>query len=213
LEHEDDLEEDDLEEEDEIVEPFDDLLSDIGECHPNLRRSRWGNVVAKLPQDLYQTPRSAVSLLDEALAGFKGKVIYEPFNGGGAISSYLEERGFTVVKRDLYTMEDKDDYLTSIDPVYDILISNPPFCIKHEVFEKAFKSGNPFILLLPIQFLTAKRSYDNIKLCEIDIIIFNPNVKFLHDGQHIQVGESAWMLFNIGSGGGHFSVVRLPEFN
>ena len=92
LEDEDDsVNEDDLVDED-YEDQLDDLRSDIGEMgvnlenDPNFRRSRWGNVVAKNPQDLYETLESAISLLNDTMA--KGKVIYEPFNGGGDITSH-----------------------------------------------------------------------------------------------------------------------------
>jgi hypothetical protein len=97
--------------------------------------------------------------------------IYEPCCGNGAIVRYLEKKGFTVIARDLYTTEVKRDYLVDEDPEYDVLLTNPPFCIKHQFFEKAMLSGKPFIMLLPIGFFTPKCSYDNIKKCAIDMII------------------------------------------
>ena len=38
---------------------------------------------------------------------------------------FLEQRGFSVIARDLYTTDVKQDYLTEEDPEYDVIITNP----------------------------------------------------------------------------------------
>ena len=175
----------------------------------NFNRSRYGNATASLPQDLFETPENALILLDSTLKLMKGKVIFEPCCGNGAIVKYLEASGFAVIGRDLYATEEKHDYLLADDPEYDVLITNPPFCLKHQFFEKAMHSGKPFIMLLPLQFLTPKCSYDNIKKCEIDIMVMNPSPTFLNGDVERSVGDCGWFFVNTGSGGGHFSVERL----
>ena len=175
-----------------------------------LSRHRYGGVTKVQPQDLFESPDNAIMLLDPILDTLKGKVIYEPCCGNGAIVKYLEKKGFTVIARDLYTTEVKHDYLAEEDPEYDVLITNPPFCIKHQFFEKAMMSGKPFIILLPLQFLVPKCSYDNIKKCAIDLIIMNPSPKFLNENADRQVGECAWMIVNL-TEGGRFTVERLPD--
>jgi hypothetical protein len=186
------------------------LREPVEEIPPHLRRSRFTNATKALPQDLFETPDNALMLLDPILETLKGKVIYEPCCGNGAIVRYLEKKGFTVIARDLYTTEVKQDYLVDEDPDYDVLITNPPFCLKHEFFEKAMLSGKPFILLLPLQFLTPKCSYDNIKKCPIDIIIMNPSPVFLNENADRQVGDCGWFIVNL-TEGGRFSVERLPD--
>jgi hypothetical protein len=182
----------------------------VEEMPPQSSRYRYGGVTKVQPQDLYESPDNAIMLLDPILETLKGKVIYEPCCGNGAIVKYLEKKGFTVIARDMYTTEVKHDYLVEKDPEYDVLITNPPFCIKHQFFEKAMLSGKPFILLLPLQFLTPKCSYDNIKKCAIDMIIMNPSPKFLNENADRQVAECAWFIVNL-TEGGRFSVERLPD--
>jgi hypothetical protein len=92
---------------------------------PQFRRSRYGNATKALPQDLYESPENSLLLLDPILSTLKGKIIYEPCCGNGAIVKFLETRGFTVIARDLYTTEVKHDYLTEEDPEYDVMITNP----------------------------------------------------------------------------------------
>ncbi len=180
------------------------------EVPPQIRRPRYSGATKAQQQDLFETQDSAIMLLDPILETLKGKVIYEPCCGNGAIVKYLEKKGFTVIARDLYTTEEKHDYLVEEDPEYDVLITNPPFCIKHEFFEKAMLSGKPFILLLPLQFLIPKCSYNNIKNCAIDMIIMNPSPKFLNENADRQVGECAWFIVNL-TEGGRFTVERLSD--
>jgi hypothetical protein len=196
-------------------EPFDEeLLSNLNltEIAPKFTRSRYGNATASVPQDLFETPLNALMLLEGALKTMKGKVIFEPCCGNGRIVKFLLERGFTVIGRDLYSTEVKHDYLIEDDPVYDVLLTNPPFALKHQFFEKAMNSGKPFIMLLPLQFLTPKCSFENIKRCKIDIMIMNPSPVFLNGDVERQVGDCGWMFVNMGnSTGGHFTVERLPD--
>ena len=103
------------------------LEEPVEEIAPQFRRSRYGNATKSLPQDLFETQENALVLLDPILSTLEGKVIYEPCCGNGAIVRFLEKRGFTVISRDLYTTDLKQDYLVEEDPAYDVLITNPPF--------------------------------------------------------------------------------------
>ena len=121
------LSDDEVEKTDEIDELVDQLgsLEVTSGVNPRFDRSRFGNTTTSLPQDLFETPYNVLVHLDEYLVSVPGKIIYEPCCGNGAITKFLESRGFTVVARDLYTTEEKHDYLASEDPEYDILITNP----------------------------------------------------------------------------------------
>lgn len=127
---------DDTDELDEPEEPTDDedditedgrrkLKRDVMDVAPQIRRARYANATRTLPQDLFETPENALLLLLPILATIIGKVIYEPCCGNSAITRFLESRGFTVISRDLFTTEEKHDYLTEEDPEYDVLITNP----------------------------------------------------------------------------------------
>ena len=71
-------------------------------------------------------------------------------------------------------------------------------------------SGKPFIMLFPLQILTAKCSYDNMNKCTIDVIVMNPSPTFLNDDADRKVGDCAWFIVNL-TKGGRFSVERLPN--
>ena len=80
----------------------------------------------------------------------KDKVIYDPCCGTGVIGKFLRELGYTnIIEQDLYTTDDKTDYLLSNRQNYDLMIANIPFCSKLAFFKKAFKAGN---LIHPLFF-------------------------------------------------------------
>ena len=110
--------------------------------------SRWGPVSRNLPQDLYITNNKTLSLLDDFLLKDRpnGTVFYDPCCGTGVIGNHIRafNHSFKVIERDLYTTDEKVDYLRSTDPEYDVLVANFPFCIKLACFNKAIKSGKLF---------------------------------------------------------------------
>ena len=107
-------------------------IAALGRINPIFLRSRFQNSTSTLPQDLFETPRNALELLDKHLEFLQGKTIFEPCCGGGAITDYLEVKGFKVISRDLYSTEEKHDYLKTEDPEYDILITNP---VRDSIYE------------------------------------------------------------------------------
>ena len=85
--------------------------------------------------------------------------MFEPACGCGNITRIIREQlNIDVVEPDLFTREDKIDYLHSEDPLYCFLITNPPFVSKFEFLKKAFESGKPFAMLSPFQCFYSKRS-------------------------------------------------------
>lgn len=96
-----------------------------------------------MKQDLYETPVSCIApvltLLESKIPNFKNMVFFEPYYGRGAISTALMDAGVEkIINRDLYTLQEKQDYLSTDDPPYDILITNPNWSGKYEFLEKVF---------------------------------------------------------------------------
>ena len=103
-----------------------------------------------LPQDLFitqdETLMHLTSFLKENYS--KDKVIYDPCCGTNAIGNFLRQLGYTnIIEQDLYTTDDKTDYLKKNGTIYDLMITNIPFCSKFDFFNKAFKAGKRFLLL------------------------------------------------------------------
>ena len=83
------------------------------------RKETWEQIKDYLPQD---------------------KVIWESFYGNGKSGEYLQELGFEVIHRDV-------DFFTH--DLGDIIVSNPPYTIKKEVFTRLKQLGKPFVMLVP----------------------------------------------------------------
>ena len=98
-------------------------------------------------QDIYHTPAILVDILRPYLERNlpQDKIILCPFDTER--SEYvrrLEEWGYTVKHGSLETGQDFFDYDYGY---FDIVISNPPFSRKKEIYQKLFSENKPFMLL------------------------------------------------------------------
>src|SRR3990167_3365407 len=117
-------------------------------------------MVKILPQkiksvDNFQTPIMALKPLLPYLK--KEWTIWECAEGNGNLTKELYGLGFSRFGSDLIT---GTDFLNenTIVPVYDCIITNPPFKYKQQFLERCYELGKPFALLLPLTtFETAKR--------------------------------------------------------
>jgi hypothetical protein len=99
------------------------------------------------------------------------KKIWCPFFCDGSQKQYFKEMGFDIIH------EDKDffNYL----PNYDIIIDNPPFSIKKQIFLKLKELDKPFIIICPSVMLSYKYFQEYFK-DHIQIIIPTSRSKFTH---------------------------------
>ena len=74
----------------------------------------------------------------------KDKIIWEAFYGNGQSGKYLRELGFKVIHK-------KIDFFKSNEG--DIIVSNPPFSKKREVFARLRSLNKPFVMLVPTTVL------------------------------------------------------------
>lgn len=57
---------------------------------------------------------------------------------------------------------------------YDILITNPPFSIKEQVFEKCLQNGKDFILVLPETFIFSVGFYNLLEKYKFNYKLYSP---------------------------------------
>ena len=93
----------------------------------------------------------------------KGTKIYEPFYGNGRSGEYIRSQGWDVIH------ENEDCYLNYEKYEFDLVLSNPPYSSKKQVFNWLFKMDKPFVVLVPIATLTT--SYLRDKLEQIKILV------------------------------------------
>ena len=94
-----------------------------------------------IKHDDYMTPKSAwkniIHLLD------KTKTYWEGFYGDGKSGNFLTELGLTTIHEEI------DFFNDETLPIYDILISNPPFSQCKTILNRLYELDKPFILILP----------------------------------------------------------------
>ncbi len=122
------------------------------------------------------TYRYAVEPLLEFLEPFRDKIIWCPFDTEESeFVKVFKENGYEVV----YSHIDYgQDFYTYEPEKWDLLISNPPFTNKTQIFERVISFNKPFALLMNITYLNdavAAKTFKNIKL---QILSFDKRMEF-----------------------------------
>ena len=118
--------------------------------------------------DDYMTPKYAWENIKQFIP--KDKVIWEAFSGNGNSSKFLTELGFDVIC--------KEEDFFEVD-YGDIIVTNPPFSKKKEVFTRLKELGKPFIIICPCSMITAQYFRNLFKDERIQIIIPRKRIHFM----------------------------------
>jgi len=122
--------------------------------------------------DDYVTPNTAWDAIIPYIP--RDKKIWECFYCNGKSGSYLTSLGL-----DCY--HEPIDFFTN--NIGDILISNPPFSKKKEVFTRLKELDKPFIMICPSSMINTKYFRELFKETEIQIIIPRKRIQFIKDGK------------------------------
>lgn len=122
-----------------------------------------------IDHDDYMTPYYAWDNIQHLIP--KDKIIWESFYGNGESGSHLQKLGFTVIHEQIDFFEnDKGD----------IIVSNPPFSKKREVFTRLRELNKPFIMICPSSMINTQ--YIRKLFCNSDdplqIIIPRKRIQF-----------------------------------
>ncbi len=117
--------------------------------------------------DDYMTPKSAWENIQHIIP--KDKVIWECFYGDGQSGIFLEELGFDVIHKDIDFFENNEG---------DILVSNPPFSMKKNIFTRLLELDKPFIMLCSQQVLFTQYFRNIFKDKTLQIIIPKKRINF-----------------------------------
>jgi len=101
--------------------------------------------------DDYMTPKSAWQAIYKYIP--YDKVIWEPFYGDGSSGEHLS---FLMNEKDMRPVIHKKDIDFYEHNCGEILISNPPYSSKKQVFTRLKKIGKPFIMICPSSMLNTK---------------------------------------------------------
>ena len=126
------------------------------------------NTQSFIEYDDYMTPLYAWEWIKQYIPN--DKVIWEAFYGDGSSGDYLQELGFNVIHEPIVFFEnDKGD----------IIITNPPFSKKKEVFTRLKELDKPFIMICPSSMLITKYIKQLFKDETLQIIIPNKRINFI----------------------------------
>lgn len=120
------------------------------------------------------TPRHAVLPIIKYLPS--GAVIWCPFDTDNSeFVLALKEHGFKVVHSHILTGKDFFDY----EPEHwDIIVSNPPFGNKKEIFERCLSFRKPFALLMSNMWLNDAAPCRLFKDRELQLLLFDRRVQY-----------------------------------
>ena len=88
--------------------------------------------------DDYYSPRSVWEDVIDYIP--KDKIIWEPFYGNGSAGQFLRDL-------DVHVIHEQIDFFDN--NLGAVLVSNPPFSIKKQVFKRLKLLGKPFMMLVP----------------------------------------------------------------
>ena len=148
--------------------------------------------------DLAETHPSTTETLLPVLEPFKGRNILDPCAGKNMMANVLRSHGHTMISRDLFTFEERHDFLT--DPLPEdigFIVAHPPFTMKRAFLERCFALKLPFALLVPLLSVATEPIGELLHNngCEIRILI-GPQ-QFYHENELKPGGYCAWIIGNI----------------
>ena len=138
--------------------------------------------------DDYMTPKSAWEAIKAYIP--KDKVLWEAFYGDGKSGAHLRELGFT-------TIHEKIDFFSNNKG--EVIVSNPPFTMKKEVFQRLVVLDKPFIMIMPSSTLNTQYTRELFQgnTNRLQIIIPRKRINFnkIVEGKEVPSGHCNFDCF------------------
>ncbi len=122
------------------------------------------------------TPRYGVEPLLEFLPKFKDKIIWLPFDDENSeFVKVLSENKYKIVNshikygQDFYQYEPEE---------WDVIVSNPPFTNKREIFKRAIDFNKPFCLLMSLTWLNDSAPKKLFRDESLQLLLFEERMQF-----------------------------------
>lgn len=128
--------------------------------------------------DEFYTPSYAIIPLLKYLKQFK--IIWCPFDTKESLfKKELEKEGHSVITSHIFNGEDFFRY----EPEnYDCIVSNPPYSLKGEVFERLFNLKKPFAMLVGVVgIFESQKRFNLFKNNDFEIMYFNKRISYFRD--------------------------------
>lgn len=151
--------------------------------------------LSKGNNDECYTPRYGVEPLLEFMQPYKEKIIWCPFDDETSeFVKVFKEKGFYVVYSHIKYGQDFYNYEPES---WDVMISNPPFTNKAQIFRRALSFNKPFALLMTITWLNDPTPANVFQDKELQILSFNERIKFINQPQGNKISFlSAYFCYN-----------------
>ena len=136
------------------------------------------DIVAGSGNDEFYTPRYAVLPILKYLK--KNSKVWCPFDTEDSnFVKILKEQGHRVKHGSLL---DGLDFFEQAVPDADYIISNPPYSIKKEVFERLFEIGKPFAMLVGVVGLFESQArFEMFRDNHFEIMYMNRRISYFKD--------------------------------
>ena len=139
--------------------------------------------VAGSGNDEFYTPRYAIEPLIKYIKPFS--TVWCPFDTQESnFVKVLKDNNFNVIYSHISDIEYVGDFfdICSEPSQYDYIISNPPYSLKAEVFERLFELGKPFAMLVGVVGLfESKKRFEMFKNNKFEIMYFNKRIAYFKD--------------------------------
>jgi len=140
---------------------------------------------SKGKNDENYTPRYAVKPIEEFLSDkadeYRGQpyIVWCPFDQEDSeFVKYFKECGYEVV---FSHIENGQDFFEYEPKHWDVMISNPPFTGKRQIFERALSFNKPFALLMTNTWLNDSAPKQLFKDKDLQLLMFDKRIDFSGD--------------------------------
>jgi len=150
----------------------------------------------RIDKDEYQTPVWAVKLIMNEIDWNAVPTFLEPCLGQGNIFN-----NFPGARKSFCDINSGDDYLKqgTPKPLFDLIITNPPYSLALEFLEKSLREAKTVIYLLRLNFLGSQKRYTFWSLNPpTHLFVLSRRPSFTEDG-NTDSTEYAWFAFDRGS--------------
>ena len=131
--------------------------------------------IAGSGKDEFYTPRYAVLPITKYIS--ESSTVWCPFDTECSMFyKELTKQGHNVITSHIWG---GNDFFDMTPPDCDYIISNPPYSIKADVFERLFTIGKPFAMLVGVVGLfESQRRFDMFKGNDFEIMYLNRRVSY-----------------------------------
>ena len=135
------------------------------------------DLVANSKNDEFYTPYYAIEPILKYLKN--NSVIWCPFDTEKSLFvNNLVKEGHKVYYSHI-SMGDEFDFFSCEIPKCDYIISNPPYSVKTEVFQRLFEIGKPFAMLVGVVGLfESKKRFDMFSSNEFELMYFDKRISY-----------------------------------